>query len=163
MSCDAYLALGSNMGDRERNLIKAIEGIQCIKNTQLQFISNIYETDPVGYTDQERFLNMVIAIRTTLEPLELLDELQYIENSMGRTRDVRWGPRPIDIDILLYEDLTFSHPRLCIPHPRMFERAFVLVPLNDVYKCKKNNNFDIDVLINKCDDKDGVKLFKVTI
>lgn len=156
----SYLALGSNMGDRESNLINAIRVISSIDSISVIDISNIYETDPVGYTQQDKFLNMAAVVQTTLQPLRLLEELQKIENRLKRKREIFWGPRTIDIDILLYGDIRIDLPNLVIPHPRMFERAFVLVPTRDIFEGKVINGEDIDDLIDKCSDKYGVKEYK---
>jgi len=160
MSCSVYLALGSNIGDREKNLDDAIINILKIQGIQLINISNIYETDPVGYTEQEKFLNMVIDVYTDLEPLDLLHKLQGIEAVMKRTREMHWGPRTIDIDILVYGSEKINLTQLVIPHTRMFERAFVLIPLKDIYPDRCINGFGIDELIEKCKDRTGVRLYR---
>lgn len=129
---EAYIALGSNMGDREELLQEAIRLIDAHPDIRVARVSGIYETDPVGYTDQPAFLNMVIAVRTTLEPLQLLREQLNLELRLGRIRHERWGPRTIDLDLLLYDNVRMDHEELTMPHPRMMERAFVLVPLHDV-------------------------------
>lgn len=156
----SFLALGSNIGDKECNLINAIRLISSINDTEVATVSNIYETEPVGYANQDTFLNMAIGVETFLEPLRLLDELQKIENALKRTREIHWGPRTIDIDILLYKDIKLDLPKLKIPHPRMFERAFVLVPMKDIYNYREINGKGIDELIDKCNDKDGIKLYR---
>jgi 2-amino-4-hydroxy-6-hydroxymethyldihydropteridine diphosphokinase len=102
MGSNVFLALGSNVGDREGNLKEAVKNINSIKSTRVLHTSCIYETEPVGYLDQDRFLNMVIGIETGLTPAELLSETKEVENILKRTREIRWGPRTIDIDILLY-------------------------------------------------------------
>ncbi|MBW7477433.1 2-amino-4-hydroxy-6-hydroxymethyldihydropteridine diphosphokinase [Paenibacillus oenotherae] len=129
---DAYIALGSNVGERERMLKEALIHLEQHPDIEVIRVSGIYETDPVGYTDQPAFLNMAAAIRTTLEPLELLRAMLGIENQLGRTRDIRWGPRTIDLDLLLMDGTVMDAEELTLPHPRMMERAFVLVPLRDV-------------------------------
>jgi 2-amino-4-hydroxy-6-hydroxymethyldihydropteridine diphosphokinase len=129
---EAYVALGSNLGDREQSLRQAIEQLSVRPGIQVERVSNIYETDPVGYTDQPAFLNMAAAVRTSLTPDDLLSVLLDVEQQLGRIRDIRWGPRTVDLDLLLYEDLKMDTERLTLPHPRMMERAFVLVPLCDV-------------------------------
>ncbi|TJY38543.1 2-amino-4-hydroxy-6-hydroxymethyldihydropteridine diphosphokinase [Cohnella pontilimi] len=130
---EAYVALGANLGERERSLAEAIDRLRLTPGIEVRRISAVYETEPVGYTDQPAFLNMAAAIRTDLAPVELLRKLLQIEKEMGRVRDVRWGPRTIDLDLLLYEDVTMQTDVLTLPHPRMGERAFVLVPLRDVW------------------------------
>ena len=125
-----YLALGSNLGDRSANLEAAITALlQVVKGVQR---SPVYETQPWGFANQPAFLNGVIRGRTRLAPLELLDYLQTLETKLGRLPSVRYGPRLIDMDILFYNDLILDTPNLTIPHPRLHERAFVLVPLADL-------------------------------
>lgn len=128
----AYIALGSNVGDRHQHLKQAISHIDAHPNISVEAKSYIYETDPVGYLDQPQFLNMVIRVRTTLEPETLLKEQLRIELLLGRKREVRFGPRTIDLDLLIYENVSMETELLILPHPRMMERAFVLVPLFDV-------------------------------
>ncbi|MDR5683119.1 MAG: 2-amino-4-hydroxy-6-hydroxymethyldihydropteridine diphosphokinase [Armatimonadota bacterium] len=123
-----FLSLGSNLGDREANLRRAVallseHGVAVVQR------SAVYETAPVGRTDQPPFCNMVVEARTSLAPRALLERLQAIERTLGRVRAQRWGPRTIDIDILLYGDRAVAESDLQIPHPRMRDRAFVLVPL----------------------------------
>ncbi len=125
-----FIALGTNLGNREENLNTAISEIA--KFATIKAKSSIYETDPVGYRHQGKFLNMAIEIHTTLEPKELLTNLQQIENKMGRVRKIKNGPRIIDLDILLYEDQIIKSEGLDIPHPLMTERKFVLEPLNEI-------------------------------
>ena len=128
----AYLSLGSNMGDRKENIQKAIEALCSSGKVKLTNFSSIYETDPVGYTDQDPFLNMVIEVATTLSPWDLLNLCLEVERELGRKRIIRWGPRTIDLDILLYNNENIKTEHLKIPHPRMKERAFVLVPLAEI-------------------------------
>lgn len=157
---NVFLSLGSNLGDRENNLIEAVKRINEIDEVKITKISNIYETEPVGYLDQGRFLNMALKLQTVLTPLKLLKELQNIENLLKRTREIYWGPRTIDIDILMIDDLKINLEDLVVPHPRMFERAFVLVPLMDIID-KENVVIDsINGYIDKCTDKNGVKIYK---
>ncbi len=155
-----YLALGTNLGDREWELKQAIEYINEIDRTSIKSISRIYETKPVGYMNQADFLNMVICIQTEIEPKKLLHELQEIENRMKRVREIHWGPRTIDIDILLYDTLEINDPELVIPHPRMLERAFVLVPLKDIYPYPELFEKNIDELIYNSGDRMGLKLYR---
>ncbi|QAY67413.1 2-amino-4-hydroxy-6-hydroxymethyldihydropteridine diphosphokinase [Paenibacillus protaetiae] len=128
----AYVALGSNIGDRESLLRQAIDRLDGQDGVRVSRISSVYETEPVGYTDQPSFLNMVIAVQSELPPVELLKTLLHEEKELGRTRDIRWGPRTIDLDLLLYDSVEMETEELVLPHPRMMERAFVLVPLHDV-------------------------------
>jgi len=130
---EAYAALGANLGDREGSLREAVRRLGEIAGVEVRRLSAVYETDPVGYTEQPAFLNMVVALGTRLSPLELLRAMLGIEREMGRVRLVRWGPRVIDLDLLLYEGVRSNTAELELPHPRMGERAFVLVPLRDVW------------------------------
>jgi len=125
-----YLALGTNLGDRPANLRAAVDSLPPAVNFLAG--SPVYETQPWGLTDQPAFLNMAVRGETALPPLELLRRLKQLEVSLGRQPGVRWGPRLIDIDILFYDDLVLDLPGLIVPHPRLHERAFVLVPLADV-------------------------------
>ena len=126
-----YLGLGANLGDRHGNLKRALALLS--ERIQVGKVSSVYETEPVGNINQPRFLNMVCQARTRLTPEALLSLTKGIESKMGRrpTKE-RWGPRPIDIDILFYGDRVVETPELVIPHPRLAERAFVLVPLAEI-------------------------------
>ncbi len=126
----AYLGLGSNLGDREENLCQALTLLSHKLNVEK--VSSIYETEPVGYKQQPLFLNMVCRIATTLLPEELLQFAKDIEAKMGRVSSFVNAPRPIDIDILLYDNKTMKTRRLNIPHPRLQHRAFVLIPLAEI-------------------------------
>ncbi|MFC5530049.1 2-amino-4-hydroxy-6-hydroxymethyldihydropteridine diphosphokinase [Cohnella yongneupensis] len=130
---EAYVALGANLGDREASLRNALGRLAAEPDIEMLGISPAYETAPIGYTDQPSFLNMVVRVGTGLQPIELLRRLLAIEREMGRVRDIRWGPRNIDLDLLLVGDTRLDTPELTLPHPRMGERAFVLVPLRDVW------------------------------
>ena len=125
-----YLALGSNLGDRSTNLRNAIQEM----SPEVQVISEsaVYETPPWGYADQPPFLNQVIKAKTDLSPIDLLHYLKELEVKLGRQPTFNYGPRQIDIDILIYDQLIYNSPELKIPHPRLSERAFVLVPLVDL-------------------------------
>jgi 2-amino-4-hydroxy-6-hydroxymethyldihydropteridine diphosphokinase len=125
-----YLGLGTNLGDRGANLQAALEALP--PKVTLLAQSPIYQTPPWGYTDQADFLNMVVAANTRLRPRQLLRYVKKIEKLVGRTATFRWGPREIDIDILFYDDLNYTSRKLTIPHPRVHERAFMLVPLADL-------------------------------
>ena len=125
-----FLALGSNMGNRLANLKAAISNLtpqMAVKNR-----SSVYETPPWGFTDQARFLNQVVMVKTYLEPQALLNHLKRLETALGRVPNFQNGPRLIDIDILFFDDLVVDTPPLVIPHPRLHERAFVLVPLAEI-------------------------------
>lgn len=128
----AYIALGSNIEPRLRYLSKAEEKLAQSDSVQIQCVSSVYETIPVGYEKQGNFLNRVIEVETALKPLQLLKLCQRIERELGRERDVRWGPRTIDLDILLFNLEKMNTDELVLPHPRMHERAFVMQPLVEV-------------------------------
>ena len=128
----AFLGLGSNIGDRKANLARAVAMLAAHPQIEVVDVSSIHETEPVGYTKQPDFLNAVARVETTLRPRELLDVILAIEAEMGRERTIRWGPRVIDIDILLFDGEQVDEPGLQIPHPRMMERQFVLEPLAEI-------------------------------
>ncbi len=125
-----YLGLGSNLGQRARSLEKSVERIAELARVEKK--SSIYETEPWGLKEQPNFLNQVVKARTRLAPLELLSALKDIEKTMGRKKSVKNGPRLIDLDILFYDDLVMKTDSLTIPHPLLTQRAFVLVPLNEI-------------------------------
>lgn len=125
-----YLALGSNLGDRLANLKEAISSLTPQMDVKAK--SQIYETPPWGYTDQPKFLNQVVRAKTYLDPEPLLKHLKRLEIALGRKESFPNGPRLIDLDILFYDDLILNTPSLVIPHPRLQERAFVLLPLMDL-------------------------------
>lgn len=127
-----YLALGTNIEPRLIHLQKALHELNKNEHITILNQSSIYETAPVGYTDQADFLNMVTEIKTELTPIDLLDVCQQIEQGLGRKREIRFGPRTIDLDILIYNHENRKTERLILPHPRMHERAFVLIPLNEL-------------------------------
>lgn len=127
-----FLALGTNIEPRLTYLQKALDEIDVNEYMTIIKQSSIYETAPVGYTEQPDFLNMVIQIETKLAPLDLLDACQKVELGLGRKREIRFGPRTIDLDILIYNHENRETERLILPHPRMHERAFVLIPLNEL-------------------------------
>lgn len=127
----AYIALGSNLGDKEKNLRRALllltqQGVEIVR------VSSFLSTEPYGVTDQPQFLNAVACVRTSLAPLALLDVLLATELAMGRVRLRHWGERNIDLDLLLYEDVVLDMPRLRLPHPDMQNRDFVLLPLAEI-------------------------------
>lgn len=131
----AYLALGSNLADRRQLLADALTALARHPQNRLAGISPVYETKAVrlpGQDDQPDFLNMVVRVETDLPPLALLDLCLNIEQQLGRVRRERWGPRTVDLDVLLHGDTVLNDDRLTLPHPRMKERAFVLVPLTDL-------------------------------
>ena len=124
----AFLSLGSNLGDRRKQLAEAIGSL----GSWVSAVSPVYETDPVGGPDQGRFLNLVVELETELTPRELLAVCHRLESAAGRVRQERWGPRSLDVDIVWIDGVTLDEPDLQIPHPRMHERRFVLAPLADL-------------------------------
>jgi 2-amino-4-hydroxy-6-hydroxymethyldihydropteridine diphosphokinase len=127
----AYVGLGANLGEREQTLRRAIDLLAAEPEIELVAVSSFRETEPVGYLDQPAFLNGACAVETELGPRELLERLLAVERELGRERGAgpRWGPRTIDLDLLLYGDATVDEPGLTVPHPRLTERSFVLEPL----------------------------------
>jgi 2-amino-4-hydroxy-6-hydroxymethyldihydropteridine diphosphokinase len=133
MESVAYVCLGSNLGDRELNLLRAIAEIGKIPGCRITALSGFYDTEPVGPVPQDNFLNAVLRLETSLTPHHLLAELQRIETEVfRRKRTIAQGPRSMDLDILLYDDLVLDDDDLTIPHPRLHERRFVLVPLAEI-------------------------------
>ena len=128
----AYLGLGSNLGDRLAHLQAAVDGLAATPDVHVVAVSRVYETAPVGGPQQDDYLNAVVAVDTVLDPHELLAVAQRLEAGEQRVRAERWGPRTLDVDVLLVGDDHVDEPDLVVPHPRMSERAFVLVPLADV-------------------------------
>lgn len=127
----AYVGLGSNLGDRAAYLLLGLSALSRLPKTHLLRLSPVYETDPVG-PPQPPYLNMVAELETELSPKGLLAEMLRVEKALGRERRERWGPRTLDLDLLLYGDLVLEEAGLSVPHPRLHERAFVLVPLLDL-------------------------------
>ena len=127
----AYIGIGSNLGNREENCQKAI-ALLIEKNIKITKRSSLYEIEAWGVKEQPRFINMAVEIETNLEPAELLKVIKEIENSMGRREGIRWGPRVIDLDVLLYDDLILKTGELEIPHPAIKDREFVLKPLSEI-------------------------------
>jgi len=130
----AFVGLGANLGDREQTLRQAVDELRKLPATEVRGVSSLRDTAPVGYVDQPRFLNGAVELETSLQARELLDELLRIERELGRDRTQAppQGPRPIDLDLLLFGDERIDEPGLEIPHPRLHERAFVLEPLFDL-------------------------------
>ena len=131
---EALLGLGGNVGDARRTLDEAITLLCGKSGIRLLARSSAYRTAPWGVEDQPAFINACISVETSLTPRQILERAQAVENALGRDRgnERRWGPRPIDIDLLAYDDLKLQTPELTLPHPRLFERAFVLVPLAEI-------------------------------
>lgn len=157
-----YLALGSNLGDREKNLEEARERIAAF--VSVTRASSIYETEPVGVKEQPWFLNQVLAGTTPLSPVDLLRRVKKIETEMGRTEGIRFGPRPIDIDILFYDRVIELSPILTIPHPRLHERAFVLTPLAEIAPelIHPRLRVPIRTLLERLESPEDVKPYKAS-
>lgn len=152
----AYLGVGTNIGDRMKNLQDSIDALNLLPLTTVTDVSNVYETDPVGYDNQDDFLNIVVEVETELNPDNLLGACLGIEAGLGRIRTIKNGPRIIDIDLLLYENETSNTKTLILPHPRMMERNFVLKPLLDLNISHSIINKD-DVFKRLTDD--GVRFY----
>ncbi|RRJ63088.1 2-amino-4-hydroxy-6-hydroxymethyldihydropteridine diphosphokinase [Paenibacillus oralis] len=159
---EAYIALGANLGDREATLTKAIAELQAHPAIKVLRCSNLYETDPVGYLDQPCFLNMALALKTTLDPEQLLSEMLDIELRLGRERKIRFGPRTVDLDLLWAEGREMNTPLLTLPHPRMMERAFVLIPLADIVpKGESSGLYErMQAALDSIEGKEGVRFWK---
>lgn len=155
----AYLGLGTNMGDRLEYLQSACEIIDSNTNINVVKKSKIYETKAWGYTDQADFLNMCIEVKTNLDAHDLLNICQEVEEKLNRERIIRWGPRTIDVDILFFNDIILNDEKLLIPHPRISERAFVLVPLMDLNLDLNINGINIKTYLNSltCEEREQVK------
>ncbi|MFJ7953664.1 2-amino-4-hydroxy-6-hydroxymethyldihydropteridine diphosphokinase [Lysinibacillus sp. NPDC096418] len=159
---DVYLSIGTNIGERYENLQYAIRLLKDTEGVEVERISSVYETAAVGFTDQADFLNIAVHVKTIHSSSEMLKICQSIENALGRVREFRWGPRIIDLDILLYNHENIETESLIVPHPRMYERAFVLVPLIDITPTPENNQLQLVHLtmeqLNR--EKEGVSLWK---
>ena len=162
MENTAFIALGSNIGNRYDNLTNAIKRLISYSEIHLVNYSSIYETDPVGYEDQDLFLNMVIEIQTGLSPMELLDLCLEVESELGRKREMRWGPRTIDLDILSFNQENIESEKLIVPHPRMLERAFVIIPLLEIHQNNQCSEIKklLEASLEELPDKEGVRIWK---
>ena len=158
----AYLSLGSNLDDRLEYLREAIAMLANDEHIIISDVSSVYETDPVGFNDQGKFLNIAAKVSTEYSAYELLKKCQQIELVLGRKRIVRWGPRTIDLDILLFNKENIETENLSVPHPRMQERAFVIIPLVEIEPNIKLPAIDrpLKVILEDISDKEGVRLWK---
>ena len=154
-----FLALGSNLGDRLANLKQAIASLS--PQMEVKAKSRVYETPPWGYTEQPMFLNQVVKVDTYLEPEPLLKHLKRLEVALGRVPSFQNGPRLIDIDILFYDDRVLNTPSLVIPHPQMHERAFVLMPLNDIAPALAHPTMGktVSEMLASC-DTNGIRVYE---
>ena len=152
---EALLGVGGNVGDVRRTLNEAVALFADGKDVKLRFASSHYLTPPWGVLEQPRFTNMAIVVDTTLSPRALLDRAMNVESAFDRDRyrEKRWGPRPVDIDLLSYDNLTLDEPGLILPHPRLFERAFVLVPLNEIVPGRVIAGRNIKEALARVDDR----------
>ncbi|WP_177505363.1 2-amino-4-hydroxy-6-hydroxymethyldihydropteridine diphosphokinase [Anaerosinus sp.] len=155
-----FLGLGSNIGNRKQNLMRAIELLNQHNDIIVRKISSIYETEPYGVKEQDDFLNAVIVVETKLFPEELLDVCLTIESRMGRTRELRWGPRVIDIDLLSYNNEAMHTERLTLPHPFFALRKFVLVPMAEIAgDFIVSDGMTVKNLLMQCPDSSNVTLY----
>jgi len=155
----SYLSLGSNLGDRETNIASALKILG--QKVRISKVSSLYETEPVGYKDQPWFLNCVCSVETELSPQALLKFAKAIERNLGRKRTIRFGPRVIDIDILFYDGLILDSSDLVIPHPRLAERPFVLVPLKEIAPNLAHplSGLTVEELLERAEKSEEVSLY----
>lgn len=146
-----FLSLGSNMGIKKENLDKAVDILENNDFIHSVKTSSYYTTDPVGYLEQDVFINIAVELETSLEPLKMLDLCHDIEETLHRKRIVRWGPRTIDVDIILFNDIVSDDEVLTLPHPRAYERGFVLVPMMELDSRLKINDIEISELVKSVD------------
>jgi 2-amino-4-hydroxy-6-hydroxymethyldihydropteridine diphosphokinase len=153
-----YVGLGSNVCDRRAFLSDAVRQLNALPGSVVRQASSIYETEPLGFKDQEDFLNLAVELETSLEPMELLNATKQIERRIGRCGEARWHPREIDIDILLYDQLIFRSARLFIPHREMLNRKFVLVPLSEIAGSVIHplEKMEVQTLLRRCSDNSRV-------
>jgi 2-amino-4-hydroxy-6-hydroxymethyldihydropteridine diphosphokinase len=154
-----FLSLGSNLGDRLRHLQRAIDALRHLPGTTVDAFSSVYETEPVGKKDQGDFLNAVLGMSTELTPGELSRHLKDVEVQEGRSKNERWGPRELDIDIVYYGALIITEPGLQIPHPEINNRKFVLIPLTEIAGEVIDPRYHLPVknLLERCSDTSSVK------
>ncbi|TCP17767.1 2-amino-4-hydroxy-6-hydroxymethyldihydropteridine diphosphokinase [Scopulibacillus darangshiensis] len=158
----AYIGMGSNVGDRDQYLKKALEKIEQTNGIMVRSCSSIYETVPYGPVKQNDFLNMVANVQTVMSPDELLQTLQAIERSLDRKREIHWGPRTIDLDILLYDHENIVMEHLKIPHPEISKRLFVVKPLKEIYPelIMPDTSQSLKTIYERLKDEEGVRLWK---
>ncbi|MDR1595805.1 MAG: 2-amino-4-hydroxy-6-hydroxymethyldihydropteridine diphosphokinase [Puniceicoccales bacterium] len=159
MKNNAYLSIGSNLGDRLRFIESAIEMLK-MENMRVEKFSSVYETEPQNVREQPKFLNCVLGIETDIDAHQLLEVCKKIEKIIGKNKTIAFGPRNIDIDILTFNDENILSPTLVIPHPRMHERNFVLTPLKEIAPDFKVNGQLIDALLERCSDQSVVHFKK---
>ena len=154
-----YISLGSNLCGPESQLSKAVAALEQLQQTRIEKISSIYRSAAVGPGAQPDYLNIVLLLATNLSPIALLDATQQIELDQGRVRNIRWGARTLDIDLLLYGDLLIDSLRLTVPHPRMKQRNFVLYPLREISDTNLvlPDGSDLDTLLLQCSELDLIR------
>ena len=158
---EVYLSLGSNIGKREEDIQKAVQAIEKTEGIEVLKKSELYETTPVGYLEQDLFLNAVINIETDFSAREILKIINKIEAELDRKREIRWGPRTIDIDILIFSDKKINEPDLIVPHKEMLNRLFVLVPLSEIYDGEYFDKEEIAEKINELVKAGDQKIEKI--
>lgn len=159
----AYLGLGTNMGDKQAYLKEACKIISDNPNINIVKISKVYKTKAWGYTNQDDFLNICIEVDTNLSPEELLEVCHEVENKLNRVRVIRWGPRTIDVDILFFNNIISTDENLILPHPRIKERAFVLIPLMDLNKELSIDNKTISYYLSNLEKEELKQVEEVDI
>jgi 2-amino-4-hydroxy-6-hydroxymethyldihydropteridine diphosphokinase len=155
----AYIALGSNLGQPHLQLEQAVGSLELLPDTRLVRVSSVYRSAALGPVKQPGYLNAVLLLTTNLPASELLHTMQQIETAQGRARDVRWGPRTLDLDLLLYGDMTITSPHLTVPHPRMQQRNFVLYPLREISDANlvMPDGSNLDTLLRQCSEQGLVR------
>ena len=158
----SFVGIGSNLGDPVGNCLRAVELISSLNEVNVLQKSSLYRTEPVGFSEQDWFVNCVVEIRTELSPHFLLKALQQIESGKGRTRETKWGPRTIDLDILFFGRDVMEDDKLVIPHPELYKRRFVLVPLCEIAPYFIHPVFGISVkeILESLEDKSEVEVIK---
>ena len=159
----AILGIGTNIGNKKDNIIYALNALSHLPSTEIAKLSAVYETEPWGYTEQDNFYNICVEVETDLSPKTLLGACLGIEAAAGRERPFKNAPRVLDMDVLIVEGVTSDDPELTLPHPRIGDRAFVLVPLKDIRNDMNFFGFDYNKCFEKC-DKTGVNsIFEINI
>lgn len=154
------LGLGSNIGDRKQNILLAIDKLQSHEAIAIKKISPLYETEPFGFKEQAAFLNAVLEITTELSPEALLRFCQQVEMELGRERKMHWGPRTIDIDLLIFDQITLKTKELILPHPYLADRRFVLVPMAQITNAVIVKGLTATELLSQCADEGQVALYQ---
>jgi len=154
-----FLGLGSNEGNRQENIFRAVDQLEKCDRIHIDRLSSLYETEPFGFKEQGYFLNAVVTIETDLPPIELLHTCQQIEKNLGRKRHLHWGPRTIDVDILLFDDVEIATEELVLPHPYFAQRRFVLLPLSEIEHGLVFGGKTAKQLLDLCEDTGTVCLY----